>query len=52
MGAAVSIILTHVVGTLPEFSAQLNQLEKMKSSFLIQSFVLRTITEHNKVSEK
>lgn len=52
MGATVSIILTHIVGALPEFGAQLNQLKKMKSSFLIQSFVLRTVAEHNKVSGK
>lgn len=51
MGAAVPIVLTHVVGALPEFSAQLYQLKKMKSSFLIQTLVLRTIAEHDKVSE-
>lgn len=51
MGAAVSIILTHVVGALPEFGAQLYQLEKMQSSFLIQSLILWAIAEHNKVSE-
>lgn len=51
MSATVSIILTHVIGALPQFSAQLNKLKKMKSSFLIQSFILWTITEHNKISE-
>lgn len=46
------VVLTHVVGTLPQFGAQLNKLQEMQSSFFVQSFILRTIAEYNKVSEK
>lgn len=52
MGAAVSIVLAHVVRALPEFGAQLDQLKKVESSLLIQSLVLRTIAEHDEVSKK
>lgn len=40
VSATVPIVLTHEGGALPQFGAQLNQLEEVKSSFLFQSFIL------------
>lgn len=50
MCTAMPIILAHIVRPLPELGAQLDQFEEVKPSLLVKSFILGSITEHNKVS--